>query len=83
MLGGSVCACKVPVDVYLVPEAMNNHYDQSRDSIMSHLHHGCQIKKITSLITGHLTFVSLGYCNWKDATGEKGAFHTHHKSATN
>ena len=39
-------------------------------------------KKITSLGTGDLAFVSHGYCNWKDATGEKGAFNTHQKSAT-
>ena len=39
-------------------------------------------KKITSLGTGDLAFVSRGYCNWKDATGEKGAFNTHQKSAT-
>ena len=39
-------------------------------------------KKITSLGTGDLAFVSRGYCNWKDATGEKGAFNTHQKRAT-
>ena len=39
-------------------------------------------KKITSLGTGDLAFVSRGYSNWKDATGEKGAFNTHQKSST-
>ena len=49
---------------------------------MSHLHHGCQIKKNNKLRNWDLAFVSRGYCNWKDATGEKGAFSTHQKSAT-
>lgn len=39
-------------------------------------------KKISSFVTGDLAFVSCGYCNWKDATGAKGAFNTHQKSAT-
>ena len=39
-------------------------------------------KKITSLGTGDLAFVSRGCSNWKDATGEKVAFNTHQKSAT-
>ena len=59
------------------------HYDQSRDMAFCHT---CIIavksKKITSLGTGDLAFVSRGYSNWKDATGEKGAFNTHQKSAT-
>lgn len=38
--------------------------------------------KIMSLGTGDLAFVSRAYCNWKDATGEKGAFNTHQKSST-
>ena len=38
-------------------------------------------KKIASLGTGDLAFVSRGYNNWKDATGEV-AFNTHQKSAT-
>ena len=38
--------------------------------------------KIRSLGTGNLAFVSRGYCNWKDATGVKGAFNTHQSSST-
>ena len=56
------------------------HYDQSRDMAFCHT---CimavKSKKITSLGTGDL---ARGYSNWKDATGEKGAFNTHQKSAT-
>ena len=59
------------------------HYDQSRDMAFCHT---CMMavksKKITSLGTGDLAFVSRGYSNWKDATGEKGAFNTHQKSST-
>ncbi len=29
-----------------------------------------------------MAFVSKGYCNWKDATGVKGAFNKHEKSGT-
>ena len=46
------------------------HYDQSRDMAFCHT---CMMavksKKITSLGTGDLAFVSHGYSNWKDATG--------------
>ena len=59
------------------------HYDLSRDMAICHT---CimavKSKKISSLGTGDLAFVLRGYCNWKDATGEKGAFNTHQKSAT-
>ena len=59
------------------------HHDTSRDMAFCHT---CVMavksNKITSLGTGDLAFVSRGYCNWKDATGEKGAFNTHQKSAT-
>ena len=54
------------------------HYDQSRDMAFCHT---CimavKSKKITSLGTGDLAFVSCRYSNWKDAMGEKGAFNTH------
>ena len=47
---------------------------------MPYLYYGSQIKKkIMSLGTGDL---ARGYSNWKDATGEKGAFNTHQKSST-
>ena len=38
--------------------------------------------KIRSLGAGDLAFVSHGCSNWKDATGEKGAFNIHQKSST-
>ena len=51
------------------------HYDQSKD--MAFCHTCIMAKKIMSLGTGDLAFVSRGYSNWKDAMGEKGAFSTH------
>ena len=40
------------------------------------------LDKVRSLGTGHLAFVSRGYCTWKDATGTKRAFNTHQSSNT-
>ena len=38
--------------------------------------------RFRNLGTGDLAFVSRGYWNWKDATGNKGAFNTHERSNT-
>ena len=59
------------------------HYDVERDLAFCHTCvEAVKTGKIKSLGTGDLAFVSRGYCNWKDATGNKGAFNTHEKSAT-
>ena len=59
------------------------HYDTERDIAFCHTCvEAVKTGKIKSLETGDLAFVSRGYCNWKDATGNKGAFNTHEKSAT-
>ena len=39
-----------------------------------------KMKKLRDIDTGELAFISRGYCNWKDATGSKGAFHCHEQS---
>ena len=59
------------------------HYDIERDLAFCHTCvQAVKTGKIKSLGTGDLAFVSRGYCNWKDATGNKGAFNTHEKSGT-
>lgn len=59
------------------------HYDESRDLAFCHTCiKAVKSKKILSLGTGDLAFLTQGYSNWKDATGEKGGLNTHQKSAT-
>ena len=59
------------------------HYDIERDLAFCHTCvEAVKTGKVKSLGTGDLAFVSRGFCNWKDATGNKGAFNTHEKSGT-
>ena len=59
------------------------HYDIERDLAFCHT---CIVAvktgSIKSLGTEDLAFVSRGYCNWKYATGNKGAFNTHERYGT-
>ena len=63
------------------------HYDQSRDLAFRHT---CvtSVKSGKMKVSGNVdpAFIFRGFCNWKDASGEKGGFNSHehstcHKSA--
>ena len=63
------------------------HYDQSRDLAFCHTCvSAVQSGKMKSAGNVDSAFISRRFCNWKDASGEKGAFSNHehskcHKSA--
>ena len=63
------------------------HYDESRDLAYCHI---CVVAiktgKMKNAGTVDSAFIARGFCNWKDASGERGAFNSHehstcHKSA--
>ena len=59
------------------------HYDIERDLAFCHTCvEAVKTGKVKSLGTGDLAFVLRGFCNCKDATGNKGAFNTQEKSGT-
>ena len=57
------------------------HYDEGRDlAFCSICVKASRSNKLKAATTLDLSFISRGYCNWKDATGEKGGFCRHEAS---
>ncbi len=57
------------------------HYHEANDAAFCYLCMSAVKKhKMPSSGCSDLAFISRGYCNWKDATGEKGAFNSHQRS---
>ena len=51
------------------------HYDEARDIVFCSICvKATRSKQLKAAKTCDASFISCGYCNWKDATGEKGGF---------
>eukprot|EP00731_Ephydatia_muelleri_P025509 Em0017g592a len=57
------------------------HYDEGRDIVFCSICvKAARSNKLKAAKTCDVSFISRGYCNWKDATGEKGGFCRHEAS---
>ena len=57
------------------------HYDEGRDIVFCSICvKAARSNELKAAKTCDVSFISRGYCNWKDATGEKGGFCRHEAS---